>query len=80
MDLAPLLAVERAAESLITQAVAELAAGQPAAAIECLMRAQGLITDPLIGHLTTFAKTLSQAPARPESRLLNMERPWHGPS
>lgn len=63
MDLTPLLAVERAAESLIARAIAELAAGQPAAAVPSLTRAQGLVTDPLIGHLRTFAEALTRETA-----------------
>jgi len=60
MDLALLLAVEWAAESLVTRAVAELAASRPATALQSLTRAQGLITDPLIGHLRGFAEALTQ--------------------
>ena len=80
MDLGPLLAVERAAESLITRAVAELAAGQPAAAINSLNSARALIADPLIGHLAAFAKTLTANPQGSGYPPLDLEHPWHGPS
>ncbi len=80
MDLAPLLAVERAAESLIAQAVAALAEGRTAAAIASLTKAQGLIADPLVGHLRAFARTLAQTYAPWGYPPLDSERPWHGPS
>lgn len=80
MDLAPLLAVEQAAASLIVQAVAELAAGQPAGAVESLSRARALSADPLIAHLAAFAQTLSRGPQQPGYPPLDVERPWHGPS
>ena len=79
MDLGPLLTVERAAECLITRAVAELAAGQPGAAIHSLTSARALIADPLIGHLAAFAKTLSADPQGPGYSPSDLKRPWHGP-
>ena len=80
MDLGPLLAVELAAESLITRAVAELAGGRPAAAINSLTSARALIADPIIGHLAAFAETLTPRPQRSEYPPPDVERPWHGPS
>ena len=77
MDLAPLLACERAAESLMTRALAALAAGQVTDAIDSLTQAQGLIADPLIGHLKAFAETLR--PLRSGYPPLAPQRPWHGP-
>lgn len=76
MDLAPLLAVERAAESMVALAVADLADGRTAAAIDSLTRVQGLIADPLVGHLQAFARTLDSRSGYPPS---DSERPWHGP-
>jgi hypothetical protein len=66
MDLAPLLAVERAAESLISRAVGELAAGEIQTAVHTLAKAGCLSTDPLIGHLSRFARTLREVPPRPD--------------
>ena len=77
MDLAPLLACEQAAESLVTRALAAMAAGQVDVAIDSLSQAQGLIADPLIGHLKAFAETLR--PPRSPFPPLGVRRPWHGP-
>jgi hypothetical protein len=79
MDLAPLLACERAAESLMTRALAALAAGQVTDAIGYLTRAQGLVADPLIGHLKAFAESLSLRPLGSGYPTLGPQRPWHGP-
>ena len=79
MDLAPLLAVERAAELLITRALAALAAGEETDASDALTRAQGLVADPLIGHLKAFAEALTRRPPRPGYPPLASPRPWHGP-
>lgn len=80
MDLAPLLACERAAESLVALAIADLADGRTAAAIDSLTRAQGLVADPLVGHLRAFAETLALRPLRSGYPPLGSQRPWHGPS
>lgn len=80
MDLVPLLACERAAESLMTRALAALAAGRVTDAIDSLSQAQGLIPDPLIGHLKAFAETLALRPLRSGYPPLGFQRPWHGPS
>jgi hypothetical protein len=58
MDLAPLLAVERATGSLIAGALVQLAAGEVAAALRTLTQARGLCAEPLIGHLIGFARCL----------------------
>ena len=67
MDLGPLLAVERAAESLLARAVAQLAADDTEAAIHSLTRACGLSADSFIGHLSRFARTLPEGPPRPDN-------------
>jgi hypothetical protein len=58
MDLAPLLAVERAAESLLARAVAQIAAGAIEAASHTLEEARGLSADPLAVHLRRFVRSL----------------------
>lgn len=70
MDLAPLLAVERGAESLLARAVVELAGAEVPAAIQTLTKARGLSADPFIGHLREFARTLPQGPQRPDRPVL----------
>jgi hypothetical protein len=77
MDLAPLFACERAAESLMTRALAALAAGQVTDAVDSLSQAQGLIADPLNGHLKAFAETLR--PRKSRYPPLGPQRPCHGP-
>jgi hypothetical protein len=61
MDLGPLLAVERAAGSLIARALVQLAAGESEAAIRSLTQTRGLCAEPLIGHLLGFARGLPMA-------------------
>jgi hypothetical protein len=55
MELARLVAVEEAAQRLTLQAVAHLAAGDPAAAKQDLTRAQGLRRGPFNELLIGFA-------------------------
>jgi len=62
MDLAPLLAVERAVESLIARAVGELAAGEMQTAVHTLGKARDLTAAPLIGHLRGFVHSLREGP------------------
>ena len=66
MDLAPLLAVERAAESLISRAVGELVAGEIQTAVHTLANAGGLSAAPLIGRLSRLARSLREVPSRPD--------------
>lgn len=76
MDLVPLLGVERAVESLLARAGAQLATGETEAAVRTLGKARGLSADPLIGHLGRFARSLSQEPLRSDHPLLLPEEPW----
>lgn len=59
MDLSLLLAVERAAESMTAEAVAQLAAGEITGAVRTLARARGLSAEPFIAHLLAFARGLA---------------------
>jgi hypothetical protein len=68
MDLGPLLRVEQALESLLAIAVARLAAGDGVAASRNLSKAQALGTDPLIGHLKGFLRSLTEDPHGPDDR------------
>jgi len=61
MDLAPLAAIEEAARRLTLLAVADLAAGEPAAAGEHLRRALALQHEPLAELLLGFAAELTRA-------------------
>lgn len=58
MDLAALLAVERAAEQYTLRGVTQLAAGDPVAARQHLSRALGLHRTPIAALLLGFARTL----------------------
>ena len=60
MDLRLLLAIERAAESMTADAVAQLAAGETNDAVRALTRARGLSAEPFIAHLLAFARVLGQ--------------------
>lgn len=55
MDLAPLIAVEQAAEALIARAIGQLAQGQSDAAVCTLTKAEALRADPLVSHLRACA-------------------------
>lgn len=56
MDLAPLLAVEQAADRLLGRALAQLAGGDGPGAVATLTRARGLSGEPLIRHVLGFAR------------------------
>jgi hypothetical protein len=59
MDLGLLLAVERAAESMTADAVAQLAAGETSGALRTLARARSLSAEPFSAHLLAFARGLA---------------------
>ena len=65
MDLSVLLAVEQAAEGLITHALGQLAAGELAAARQTLTSARALNAEPFIDHLQGFLRHLADDPSRP---------------
>ena len=56
MDLSSLLAVERAVEGLIAEAMAQLARGEVPAARQTLSKASTLHSTPLIGRLLGFLR------------------------
>lgn len=58
MDLSQLLAVERAADNLLRQALARLAAGDARAAADSLTPAGTLRRDPFLDLLLGFARSL----------------------
>ncbi|WP_295457120.1 hypothetical protein [uncultured Thiodictyon sp.] len=65
MDLSSLLAVEQAAEGLITHALRQLAAGDVPAALQTLTRARALNAEPFIEQLLGFLRHLADDPSRP---------------
>jgi hypothetical protein len=66
MDLLSLLSAERAVERLLRRAVAQLVAGEAAAARDTLAKARALSPDPIIGHLRGFSLSLSARPRQTE--------------
>ena len=62
MDLATLIRIDEAAERLLAQGVAHLAAGDPVAAQGKLTRVPGLRAEPLAELLLGFAQTLAEEP------------------
>ena len=65
MDFNALLAVEQAADGLITRGLDQLAADEAPAAIQALTRARSLDPEPFIDHLLGFARHLSAADPGP---------------
>ena len=61
MDLAPLLAIEQAAESLLATAVARMVRGDAPSAVRTLTQAERLSGEPLIRHLAGFARDIAAA-------------------
>ena len=62
MDLSQLLAAERAADSLLREAVARLGAGDARAAADALSHAVSLHRDPFVDLVLGFARSLAGAP------------------
>jgi hypothetical protein len=70
MDLSQLLDVEQAADGLLREALARLAAGDARAAADSLTHVRTLRRDPFLDLLLGFAQTLVEAqPSVPEPTL-----------
>ena len=67
MELAPLLALEQAGDTLIRRALGQLAGDQVPAAVRALEEARTLHPDPFIDRLLGFAQTVQDQPPRADA-------------